>query len=209
MKCIVIDGTEYRFFNHLFAVSRDGRLLRKLEPYAPTRRKDGYFDAGRTKLVHRMVATCWLEKPEGATLVHHINHDKGDNRADNLEWVSPKEHVAEKHKGVHGNYIRSEETRQKLREYRTGQKQSEETKQKQREASLRLGLKPPPRPFGYKAPPEMIAKCRQNNPMNRACEIDGVKYASFSDAGRALNQRPHTLRKRCLSKNFPNYRIVT
>lgn len=101
----------------------------------------------------------------------------------------------------------SEAGKQKLRELRLGSVTSEATKQKQREASLRLGCKPPPRPVGSKCSPEAIAKMRENSPRNTQCEVFGVVYASFSDAGRALGVKPHTLRQRCLSENFPDYKI--
>ena len=39
-------------------------------------------------LVHRLVATAFCENPEGFTVVNHINEDKADCRAENLEWCS-------------------------------------------------------------------------------------------------------------------------
>lgn len=33
-----IDGIEYRVFDHIFAVSRCGKILRKYQPYTPTQR---------------------------------------------------------------------------------------------------------------------------------------------------------------------------
>ena len=38
--------------------------------------------------IHRLVATAFCENPEGYTDVNHINEDKSDNRAENLEWCS-------------------------------------------------------------------------------------------------------------------------
>ena len=45
---------------------------------------------GKTKKykIHRLVAKAFLENPEGYTEVNHINEDKADCRADNLEWCS-------------------------------------------------------------------------------------------------------------------------
>lgn len=209
MPSVMIDGTEFRFFDHLFAVSRNGKVLRKLAPYSPSTRPDGYLACGRHRLLHRMVATCWLEKPKNAILVHHRNHDKADNRAANLEWVTPKEHVAERHGDTVGRHVVSDAVRAKLRALRLGTKLSEKTKQKQREASLRLGCIPPPRPLGFKCSKESIAIMRRNNPMNTPCEIDGVSYPSYSEASRAIGVKSHTIRKRCLSKNFPGYRTRT
>lgn len=200
------DGTVYRFYDHLYAVSRCGKVLRKLEPYEPVARPDGYCSVGRRRLLHRVVATCWCDKPEGAHHVHHKNHDKSDNRASNLEWLTPKQHLGDHHGDTPRGLSMTEAGKQKLRELRTGSVTSEATKQKQREASIRLGSKPPPRPVGTKCSEAAIAKMRENSPNAMQCEIFGVVYRSFSEAGQALGQKPHTLRKRCLSKNFPDYK---
>ena len=202
------NGIEYRFFDHIYAVSRCGKFLRKLEPYQPTMRPDGYLGVGRQRLAHRMVAACWCTHRPGAKHVHHINHDKSDNRAENLEWVSPKEHMGGRHEGLSRGHSMSNEGRRRLRTLRLGSVTSEATKQKQREASLRLGCKPPPRPKGTKMGPEALAKMSENSPNARACEIEGVRYASFNEAGKALAMKPHTLRKRCISQNFPSYQLA-
>lgn len=39
-------------------------------------------------LLHRLVATCFLEKPHGKDFVNHLDKDKTNNHVDNLEWVS-------------------------------------------------------------------------------------------------------------------------
>lgn len=207
MQTITFEGTVYRLFDHLYAVAKSGALLRGNQPCAPSVRPDGYIVAGRHRLVHRMVATCWLDRPEGANHVHHKNHDKQDNRASNLEWMTHKAHLSEHHKDNSLGHSMSEAGKQKLRELRTGSKTSEATKQKQREATLRLGLKPPPRAVGSKVEAESIAKMRENSPNAAQCQIHGVVYRSYSAAGRALGVRPHTLRKRCLSENFLDYKV--
>ena len=42
--------------------------------------------------VHRLVALTFLGRPINYQLleVHHKNHKRNDNRADNLEWVTPE-----------------------------------------------------------------------------------------------------------------------
>lgn len=209
MRTLVIqNGVEYRPFDHLYAVSKDGGALklRSLEPAYLSQRKDGYVSVGRRRLLHRMVAHCWLHQPVGANHVHHKNGVKDDNRADNLEWLTPKQHAA-LHPG-RGTYDRTEETRRKLRDHRTGRKTSEETKEKQRLAAIRIGSTPPPRPVGTKCSAEAKAKMRANSPNAVKCRIDGVVYRSFSEAGEVLGVKPHTLRKRCLSANFGNYEMI-
>lgn len=205
MLSITVDGIEYRILNYIYAVSRCGKVLKKLAPYTPTLRKDGYLSAGRNLLVHRLVASLWLDKPENANLVHHINHDKTDNRADNLEWVTPKQHMSEKHIDVCGKHTVSEETKAKLREYRLGRVTSEETKQKQRLALL--GRK---RPFIPRALHTQEWKDRMslNHHKNASCRISGVFYRSFAEASRLTGIHRFTIRKRCLSKNFPEYELI-
>lgn len=207
MLSTTYEGVEYRFFDHLYAVSRNGKLLRKLQPIDPRPHTMGYNEVGRRRLVHRMVATCWCDRPEGANHVHHINGDKTDNRAENLEWVSPKTHMSERHKDISRGHSMSDEGKQRLRELRLGSRTSEDTKQKQREASLRLGSKPPPRPVGTKMSVEVRAYMSAQSPNAMACEIDGVRYHSFSKASEELGIKAGTIRKRCLSQNFPNYRL--
>lgn len=40
--------------------------------------------------VHRLVAAAFLEKPDWAEVVHHLNHDSLDNRLENLAWSTHK-----------------------------------------------------------------------------------------------------------------------
>ena len=61
--------------------------------------KNGYFlvklsgrNGGQIPL-HRLVASVWCDKPQGANQVNHKDGNKGNNSADNLEWVTASENV--------------------------------------------------------------------------------------------------------------------
>ena len=51
-------------------------------------RKNG---VAKTFQVHRLVARTFLPNPENLPEVHHKNHNKEDNRVENLKWVTSAE----------------------------------------------------------------------------------------------------------------------
>lgn len=206
MLSTIANGVEYRFFDHIYAVSKCGKFLRRLEPYTPCIRYDGYLSVGRQRLAHRVVATCWVDRPEGSNHVHHINHDKTDNRAENLMWVTPKQHIRDHHPEAAKGHKMSEEGKARLRALRLGSVTSEETKAKQRAASIRLGCRPP-NATGRVVSEETRLKQSLTHHRKKSCTIFGVSYPSFTSAGKALGEKPLTLRKRCLSENFPDYQV--
>ena len=83
-----------------YYVSNMGRLLttRKNGGYAvavmkPGKDANGYLrtvvDKSTVK-IHRLIAENWLENPQNLPVVNHINGDRSDNRAENLEWCTIK-----------------------------------------------------------------------------------------------------------------------
>lgn len=48
---------------------------------------------GKSYLVHRLVAECFIPNPEHKPTVDHINRDPTDNRVSNLRWATYKEQV--------------------------------------------------------------------------------------------------------------------
>lgn len=52
---------------------------------------------GRTKTfsVHRLVAIAFIPNPLGLEVVHHVDEDKTNPRAENLEWVSTQKNISD------------------------------------------------------------------------------------------------------------------
>ena len=203
---VTIEGIEYRFFDHLYAVSRCGKAIRKLQLYSPTLNPQGYLNLGK-RLMHRVVAACWLDNFTHDKQIHHINGDKTDNRTDNLECLTQTEHLIDRHADLlqqHGRYIRTPETREKIRQYRIGRVTSEETKAKQRAALI--GRK---RPLFARASHSDVSKKARSlaHHRNIACMVMGVEYRSFAEAAKATGIHRFTLRKRCISDNFSDYKL--
>ena len=86
---------EYLVSNHgnVWSVRRKRNLIPK--------RAKGYLRValsvyGKTKTfsIHRLVAQAFIPNPENKPTVNHINEDKSDNRASNLEWATTREQNA-------------------------------------------------------------------------------------------------------------------
>jgi hypothetical protein len=55
------------------------------------------------KLVHRLVAETFINKPKNKVEINHINSIRNDNRIENLEWVTKSENI--KHSWQFGNKV--------------------------------------------------------------------------------------------------------
>jgi len=82
-----------------YEVSNDGLVRTKpriLKPYPS--KNGGHLQitlTGRTRTyVHRIVASAFIQNPDGKPVVNHKNGDPSDNRLENLEWVTSGENVA-------------------------------------------------------------------------------------------------------------------
>ena len=82
--------------NRNLILREDGKLINihTGEEFIPHKDKDGYYKItsfGKSKLVHRLVAELFIPNPDNKPCVDHINHNRLDNRVENLRWVSVKE----------------------------------------------------------------------------------------------------------------------
>ena len=138
------------------------------------------YGLGVRKKEHALIAEEVLGRPlKRGEVVHHINGIKTDNRADNLEWVTPKEHMGDKHRGMTGRYVRSPETREKYRQARLGKKDSEDVRQ-------------------------VKAKILEANRIRRPFRFNDIDYPSVAAAARAAGMHLSVFRKKHLPENFPS-----
>ena len=95
-----MDPKTIELFNHSFLVTKEGDVVditngRCLLKKFYRNKKTGYYqfnvsDKNKQHAVYRhiLIATAFVHKPYGCDEVNHINGVRGDDRVENLEWVT-------------------------------------------------------------------------------------------------------------------------
>lgn len=103
-RCVELDSRkavslgEYTLFDDGEILSKDGRPMvpqKDAKGYLRIRLRYGGVDkhGAATYKVHRLVAESFIPNPLKKPQVNHINGDKTDNRAENLEWATNAENM--------------------------------------------------------------------------------------------------------------------
>lgn len=98
-KIIVVDGVETNYVvrddgtigntkaNHEVFGTYERNEYRSIQIVVEGKRK--------SIMVHRLVAEAFCDNPNNYTIVHHIDGDRNNNKAENLEWVTAKKNSQE------------------------------------------------------------------------------------------------------------------
>lgn len=91
----IIDGEEWRLLNIVggsIEVSSEGRMKQKYNRITHGAKNGyGYMRVsifGKVYSIHRLVAQAFCEKPDGCDIVNHLDENRSNNKAENLEWTT-------------------------------------------------------------------------------------------------------------------------
>ena len=117
--------------NPKYEVSDLGQIRNKetSQILKPFRNNSGYLVVKFYKkhyLIHRLVASAFVNNPSNKKYVDHIDNDKDNNRASNLQWVTCSENIQKAYnEGLHDlekhkSYVGRKNTRSKTKYFNVG-----------------------------------------------------------------------------------------
>ena len=92
-KEIELYGLKYRISNHGRVVGKRGFIKQRLDNDGYPTITVGNMNRRTSMKIHRLVATTFIPNPQKLPEVNHIDCNRQNSRADNLEWVT---HLGEK-----------------------------------------------------------------------------------------------------------------
>ena len=94
---------------------RGPRRLLKPQPLSKTGYSWVKLGRGNTRTVHRIVAEAWVPNPDNLPQVNHIDGNKANNAASNLEWITA---LANRHHAMSMGLQRCKHSADQIREIR-------------------------------------------------------------------------------------------
>lgn len=167
----------YEISNYGNVISLNYAQSKKPKLLTPLKKKGGYLGIHFSKegkqysfAIHRLVAVAFIPNPNELSEVNHIDEDKTNNRVENLQWVTPKQNSNhgtrnERLRIAGKNRVCSDETREKIRQSKLGDKNPMKRPEVRLKNSLSHIGKPSPKkgkPMKEDAKQKMIETKRRN-----------------------------------------------